>query len=1213
MSSFFRLPFSLLVAVSIIWGPAVLSAQELPDLPDDSPEEVYEAYRQMLREHQRQKGENYGGIGEDPSGRHEWFMFQRAYPLPYIPAGIRQRAIAETHQMRALLAESAARSAEKGILSAAAAAQWENIGPFNIAGRVRAIVVHPSLASTIYVGAATGGVWKNMGDPDLWTTTFDTNSALSIGSMAIHPTNPDIIYAGTGEVINSRTSTFNATPAYFGDGVFKSTDGGVTWKNIGLNTLGTISDLHIMQSNPEIVYATSAQGGGGVFRSTNGGETWAQQSNRGAFFGGTVFNIEVNPQNENVMLLSSTSRIYYSSDGGLTYAIASGFNPANGTRTEIALAPSDPDRVYALVARHSNDNDERNIAEVYVSNDGGQSFGLVKTFPRDFFNAQGHYNNFMAVHPENPEIAFAGGIDVFRTIDGGTTWSNRTLSYDGGNVHPDQHTLAFDPNDPRIVYLGNDGGVYKSTNTGGNWIRISEGLPISQFYEIAVDQTRPFRAYGGTQDNGSLGGFGTSEWPRAWERTLGGDGFHTVVDPTVPNIIYAESQYGSLWRISTENLGSRSYLTRRMDFRSSSDYDPGQWSTPVAISELMGALYTGRRNLWQSFDRGSTWSKLVPGNGSPISAIGLGAVRETDIMIGSSTGELFFSTDGGQNWQPADQTSQVPRRYIAEILYDPVDENRVYVVASGSGLRRHVLRSDDRGATFVDVTGNLPDIPTSALAIDPQNNEILFAGNDVGVFVSLDAGATWLPFNDGLPYVPVVDLEIHRSKRTLVAGTHGRSMFEISIENPQPTPVILKPIGGSVYESGDTIDVAWSGFLEPVRVLVSYDGGQTWDTLGVVPDAGELTFTAPFVRTDNAIIRVETLDRSLEATSFSFSIEPRPNTDGRGGRGFRAGAIAIRGDRLWAANRDKAEFVLLRLPSLLPSGTAVSHTLMPGAIIDLAYDVNGDRFFVLTADSNDFSSAQVHEMSPDGTVLGEIPLPVSSLQGIAWSNEGLVVMTPGNDGVAYVIDPADGSVVRQTEPLDGAEGASRRGLVFDGSGYYQIVDDVLPGTQVPDAIDRLNLEEDASVVESTAMIVEDGELIDGYGLAFYGGDGELGEVILYMTSTVGNFYIITLEPTSSIGSVALRDFADGVEISSVMPNPTRDRTTLSFRVDRGGEARLELFDSDGNRVAPPRSFRVEAGSGEVEIDLVGQPSGLYRAILTSPAGVRRATSIVLLR
>lgn len=1184
-----------------------LLAQETEELPEMTPEELYEAHSAYLKKLRAASGS--AEVGESPMGRHAWFMFQRSYPLPFIPAGIRQEAIRQSQRVEGQLAAAAARLSGKGVAAAADRPKWENIGPANIAGRVRAVIVHPSAPNTIFIGAATGGVWKYEGNPDVWVSNFDTNSALSIGSLAFDPSNPDIIYAGTGEVINSHTSQFNATPSYFGDGIFKSTDGGVTWRNIGLRSLGTISDLYVMKNDPQVVLASSAQGGGGLYRSTNGGETWAQSSG-GDYPGGVTYNIEVDQSNEDNVLISTSNRIYYSENAGNTFTRSNGFSPSNATRTEIAIAPSDPSRVYALVARRGTDAD---IGEAYVSNDGGKNFALVYTFPSTFFNEQGHYNNCVEVHPTIKDIALFGGIDIYRTVNGGGNFSNTTLSYQGGNVHPDQHTLGFDPSNPNRVYLGNDGGVYVSNDAGNNWVRISEALPISQFYEIGIDQSRDFRVYGGTQDNGSLGTFGTLSWSSDWFRVLGGDGFHTVVDPSNPNIVYAESQYGRASRIDLSDPSDprARYITFTMDNSQSSNYDPGPWSTPLAISELNGALYTGRLYLWQSFNRGNNWDRLDPGNSSRMSAVATGAVNEGDLMIGSATGELYFSTNGGADWARGDDSNNVPNRYISEILYDPVDGNRVYVVASGSGGGGHVFRSDNRGRTFKNVSLTLPDIPTSGFAIDPENTNILFAGNDIGVYVSLNGGELWLPFNNGFPYVPVTDLEIHREKRTLIAGTHGRSMFEISIDNPQPSPVVLAPFGGRVFGSGDTINIEWAGFNETVRVIYSLDGGATWDTLGEYTNASKARLIAPFIESNNGIVRVETLDGSIVAKSDPFSIQLKVNTDGRGSRGFIAGALEIRGDKLWAADRNLPRFVQLSLPSLPPSANSVTHSFEAGRILDLAYNPTSDNFYVLLGDTIDFSGAELWTMSVDGTTGAQIPLPVTTIAGVTHSSEGVVVITPGNDAVVYVLNPANGDVIRQTSQLDATGGIRRVGLAGDGAEYSQIVEDFQPNSTVPDAIQRISIGGgDARITQSVPLVVENGEIIDVYGLSYFQRE-ETGEGVYYMTSTLGKFYIVTVNLVSSV--TTYREVFSSVSVARISPNPSKGLSILSYTTDAAGLLEVVLFDNEGSQVLPTIRHQAVSGEGEIRLELGALPSGLYRAVLTAENGDRAAATVMVLK
>lgn len=1183
-----------------------LVAQENEEYPTPDPEGTSRQFEETVRDALRAAGERAGEEGENPTGRHQWFLFQRSYPYPYIPAGIRAGAVRETRLFESFIAQNAANAKDQGWAAALAApAVWENIGPFNIAGRIRAIIVHPTQNGTIFVGAASGGVWKNTGDQSDWTTTFDKQSALAIGSLEFDPSNPNIIYVGTGEVINSHTSEFNATPAYFGDGLFKSIDGGATWSHVGLSQLGTISDIYIRRDDSDIIYVTSAQGGGGLYRSIDGGENWT------SLRAGVFFNIAVDPANEDHMVISSAGGILYSNDGGLNFDQATGFTPPRATRTSIALAPSNSSIGYALVA--INNTGRSDSANLYKTTDGGVSWQLMKRFLGTFFNAQGHYNNCLAIHPTNPSIVLAGGIDIFRSTDGGTNWTNTTNVYNGGSTHPDQHVLVFDPNDHNQVYLGNDGGVYRSTNGGATWGEYSLALPITQYYEIGVDQSRNYRVYGGTQDNGTQGAYGTSSWAKDWIDLLGGDGFHVVMDDAAPNTIYAESQYGGLWRISASSPSTRNYISGRMDNAASSDYDPGSWSTPLAINQLTGALYSGRGSLWVSEDRGSSWSRQIPGNQANISTIGVSSLSAGDMMIGTTVGELYYTVSGGEVWNRADVTDNVPNRYITEIVYDPVNENRVYVVVSGTGASRHVLRSDNKGETFVDISSNLPDIPTNTMAVDPENTDILFVGNDVGVFVTLDGGNAWLPFNNGLPYVPVVDMEIHRSKRTLIVGTHGRSMWEVDIDNPQPQPIILSPFGGQEFESGDTLDIAWAGFGEPVRVLISYDGGRTFDTLGIVNDTTGVGQLLPFLRSSSSIVRIETIGGDRIVDSEPFSIVLRVNTDDRGTRGFVAGAIDVRENLLWAVNRNTNDIVQLRLPTLLPTGNKVDRSAITGEIVDLAYDPAGDRFFLLTGSIASRSGTALSIMSPTGELLGTVPLPEASVSGVAITPDGLTVITPGNQGRIYLLNPEDGSVISQSQGLGNGFGTVRTGLVWDGDLLAQGVDDAVPGGLVEDALQRIENGPNPVVTESIPLVVENDTDIEIIGLAFYRSPTAPFTGTYYVTDTNGYFYIIDIGLISGVTTTEYRDIPSSIDITTIAPNPFRSETTVTFTTGERGSLMIDAFDDAGRRVYAETMERLEAGTHELELDFHDLPSGVYSLVITGENGDRAMRKILLMR
>ncbi len=1203
------LVYACLTALLFVVPDSLLSQRTDEDLRPQ-PEEELEEFESKLQESlKRAEGEEEG---EDPSGRHEWFLFQRRFPYRTIPTEMRTRAIRETQGVAERLAQGAEKA--KGVSVQAEAARWENIGPRNIAGRVRAIAVHPTEQKTLFVGAASGGVWQNTGNYNEWRTTFDGQSALAIAAIEFDPSDPQVIYVGTGEVINSHGSQFNGTPAYFGDGIFKSTDGGETWFQSGLSQLGTISDLYVRRDNSDIVYATSAQGGGGFYISYDAGKNWKQLRD------GVFFSMAVNAQNEDEVLLaevqsfSSAARILYTTNASAEVPVfqsAEGLSVFRATRASVARSVSSPQIAYAMVAqRNSGTNDS---AQVFKSLDGGLTWNYLRSFGGAFFNAQGHYNHDVSVHPTNPNIVLLAGIDVYRSANGGDSWTNTTRSYTGGNVHPDQHTLVFDPHDPDIVYLGNDGGVYRSTNTGSSWTRISLSLPITQFYELGLDQTRPYRAYGGSQDNGSMGAFGSNGWADDWIDILGGDGFHPVVDESNSNIVYAESQYGRLSLIDVSDPGDIDafYLTRDLDRTSSSDYDPGAWSTPVAMSPVDRiALYSGRRKLWRSVDRGGNWEGLEPGNQANISAIGLSWFDNLDIVIGTASGEVRYTTDGGFEWGNA---SGIPGRYISEILFDPVEADRVYVIASGFGSG-HVFRSDDNGKTFTNITSNLPDIPTTAFAVDPENNNILFVGNDVGVFISLDGGQFWLPFNNGLPFVPIADMEIHRSKRTLVAATHGRSMFEISIENPQPPPAIIQPNGGQTFESNDTINIAWIGFETPVRVLISYDGGQTFDTLGVVSSGSTYGHIVPFIRTTNAVVRIETLDGGKVVDSDAFALSPKANTDSRGQRGFIAGAIAIRGRDLWAVNKTTDEILALRLPTLIPTGQKIIRSAVAGEIIDLAYDgENGnDRFFVLTANLSDFSNSHLYILDTAGVLQGEVPLPQSTISGVTLTPEGLTVVSAGLDGRAYVIDPDDnGRVISSTDPLQGGTGDRRVGLTWDGSALAQSVENAQPGTTLPDALQRLNIGSQFAVIAEIPIIVEDNKSIDVYGLVFYPTTGTTG--LYYMTGTDGEFYILETPLTSSVGGGTLHQVKSGAAFRSISPNPFVSAAEITLELSSPGPVRIDVFDEEGRLIATPFEGRMESGTHTVKFDAGRLPSGLYTFVLTGPQKDRDIRPAILMR
>ncbi len=603
---------------------------------------------------------------EDVVGREEWFDFQRRYPYDHIPDGLREEAVRYTRALGDRLEEMAA----KGRGTPLSSSSWENVGPINQGGRTRAIAVDPDDPQVIYVGGADGGVWKTTDAGSTWTPTFDGETALTIGAIAIDPTNTSIVYAGTGEIAPAVDITYRS------DGIFKSTDGGGSWTNMGLNSLGTINRIWVRSDNPQVLYVASGRSfqvndrdnlpgaatGRGFYRSTDGGESWTK------IIDGAFYDMAVNPANEDEVWLVQASQVFRSTDGGLNFSRRdAGISVSAPLRASIGISAADPSTVYVLIAHVNSAN--LHDGDLWVSTNSGESWSLRHQFGDKLFSTiqgQGNYDNCIGVDPFNVNTVMCGGIRGYISYDGGNTFNDVTTP---ANVHVDQHTIVFDPNVPGLIYLGNDGGVF-TTFDGTNWGTLNEGLAITQFYTVEVDQTRPTRLYGGTQDNNTQGTFGTGSVDPHWQVILGGDGFHAVVDKTDPNVLYCEAQYGSLFRVNVQNgPGAPTKMVN-------ADIEDGYWSTPLAQSPVDNTLYSGRRLLYaNSSPRSSvTWSKMTVGNQTLMSSVACSPFDANKVIVGKMDGRVYFTTDHGATWA---QSSGTPGRFCSYLKYDPVDQHRV--------------------------------------------------------------------------------------------------------------------------------------------------------------------------------------------------------------------------------------------------------------------------------------------------------------------------------------------------------------------------------------------------------------------------------------------------------------------------------------------------------------------------------------------------------
>lgn len=1151
--------------------------------------EVYDSSQQERPGHE--------GFEEDVRGRDEWFYYQRRFPYDRIPAGLRADGVRHVQAIEQRLESGRAKAKDAPRLLSAN--RWEAIGPINVGGRIEAVALHPTKPGVIYIGAASGGVWKSENGGLSWNTTFDKESSISIGALAIDPVNPDVIFAGTGEEVPH-------SEEYFGDGMFKSTDAGLTWRNVGLRNVAGFADIRVNSTNGQIVYALGAKSGGGFYRSIDGGESWTLTL---ALEGRSM---SVNPKDPQEILISSTTQIHRSTDGGLTWSnVNTGISSTNVTRISIAFAPSQPSVAYAMVSRISGADE---IGDVYYSSNSGQNWTKRARLERYFFNKQGFYDHCIAVHPDSANVVLVGGIDVYRSDNGGNNFANYTEVYSHIDeplaVHPDQHVLEFDPRDHNSVFVGNDGGLCLSTNAGINWAEISLDLPITQFYKMDVDPYDKDRVYGGSQDNGTSGTLGSGVI-KYWNMLSGGDGFFVAVDPIDPNTLYTEIYYGEkIYRINT---GTTDRVEIQGDIESQGG-DKGDWSSPLVASLADGRLYSGRRNLWRTEDQGLHWVRLAVGfSGGTTSAIGLSNSDGTVLMVGSNRGEGRFSLDDGKTWQTS---KGLPGRVISDLRFDPTIPTRVYASVSGFGAG-HVFRSDDNGANFTNITANLPDVPINTVCIDPNNNKVLFVGTDAGVFVSLDAGTTWFPFNQGLPLAPVVDLKVSLGPHTLVAATHGRSMFRISIDNVTPEPTLITPIGGELIATPGEVRAAWLGLADPVRVSLSTDGGAHWMVVADNITGSEARFSIGLVRTTTARVQVEEIGSGGGMlTSNYFTLQPSVNGNDLGSRGFIAEAIEVRGEDVWASDRSSDSIFLLKLP-LLSQKRALVMSGVAGRVRDMAYDAGSDRFYMLVT-KNDFSEAKLFSMDTTGLWGGEIPLPTTSAAGVAIVPDGIAVIGTGPSASLYVIDTA-GVVIRGNVPIGSLPDGARRSLCYDGWGLLQGVtlrDTLAP---FPTTLERMRLRDTVMADQTTPVILSAKSRVDFYGLAFQqnGSDGPKG---LYLaTDTAGNFYKFVQEnlfsgvdapwPGGNTGAAA----SSIVTIDPIVPNPLRTLTSVRFRLERSAEVVLALYGNNGELIATLAHAEFTRGEQSVNLDATSLASGIYYISVVTNSGDRVVTPVVVVR
>jgi hypothetical protein len=704
-----------------------------------------------------------GGEADDPRARFEAFYQQRAFPFGQIPAGALQAAVA---QMQSRWPETRTGRSAPLLSAFVSSASWSALGPAPISGtgqysgRTNSIAIDPTNSQTIYIGTATGGVWKTTSGGTSWTPLTDNECGLAMGSVVLDPVNSQIVYAGTGEANGSIDS-------YQGCGVLISTNGGATWTQSGASTFVASSGpatIFKMLVDPATAGSTTstvvfAASWTGLYRSANSGGSWTN------VLAHTASDVVASPTPGEFYAAVWGGGVYKSIDAGLTWTKLAGFPATNLGRISLAVPSAAPVVVYATVANSSSGS----LLGVSRSSDGGTTW---TTIPATGASCSGQcwYDMYLAIDPSNPNSLWFGGLYLYQSSNSGASFADVTTA--GTTVHVDHHAIAFDPQTPTTVYSANDGGVWRSLNGGTTWSTLNTNLSVTQFYPgISVNPTSTTEILGGTQDNG------TEEWSgtAAWNQIAGGDGSFTAIDPA------------GVTRYISFTPGSSSKRVYRFDntgwqFKGLGlDADNAYWTPPLVMDPAnSNVLYYGTYRLWRTANRGDSWSVFSPGLTSGttagISTIAIAPADTNTIYVGGSDGAVSMTANHGATW--SNVTSGLPLRFISRIAVDPLDTKTAWLTVSGYNSG-HVFKTSNAGASWTDISYNLPNVPVSAVTLQRGSRELDVA-TDIGVFALPLGSASWTPLAASMPNVPVIDLVYDGPRGRLIAGTHGRGMFSLA-------------------------------------------------------------------------------------------------------------------------------------------------------------------------------------------------------------------------------------------------------------------------------------------------------------------------------------------------------------------------------------------------------------------------------------------------
>jgi hypothetical protein len=742
-----------------------------------------EVFAQERPERAARRGDKTKGEEEQIRRREEWFRASRGLDSVRRPDRLRAQAAREMGQAQR----------ERDPALAANGETWTSLGPATmtmlswtmgrVSGRVAAFAVHPSDENVLYLGGATGGVWKTVNGGTSWTPIFDSIGTLTIGALAVGGKAGNVVWVGTGERQSSCTS-------YFGQGLYRSGDGGVTFEarnGSGANELqlSYIVSIAMHPSNSQTLLVSGdaycQPGGtrvaGGVWKTTDGGATWRR------VLSGTGSDVIYEPGNPNVMYAAMTNDgVYKSTNGGETWTLSSsGMVTGGGAgRLRLAMAPSSVSTLYVLSS----------ASRLYRSTNGAASWTQQNASACE---GQCTYNLTVDVHPTSPSTVLVGTIRFSRSVNDGTTLTPLTTGWGSSQkVHQDTHVVRYSRTNGNRFWVGSDGGLWRTDDGGTNFVNLNTDINLTQFYDVAIDPADPTRVFGGAQDNSSLRRLGSQQWNVT---IVTGDGFMNLVDPADVNRVFQTSYpSGGLPWLTLSNTGGGPGTHAWVSQTGMTSGEPYPWVTPLAI--LPNTVFVGSHSVYRATTGGPAgsynWTKISPNLTGGSSLVVIHTIPGSTVAYaGSSNGRIQRTDDvlaPSPSW--TDVTGGYPGGYVSDVAADPTNPLRVFATRGAFNLSR-LYRSTTGGTTWAAVGAGLPNVPANAVSIDPLEPNRVFVGTDVGVFESVDGGDNFMPFSAGLPLgLVVTDLEVDDAPHVLVAGTYGRGAFRVNLMTaPNQSPL----------------------------------------------------------------------------------------------------------------------------------------------------------------------------------------------------------------------------------------------------------------------------------------------------------------------------------------------------------------------------------------------------------------------------------------